>query len=111
MPMPSASASWGPPKRHVGTLDDYLTGIRWDEAKEDVHQSRLPGSVLSEKSVDLATFEFEIDVAVSDRRAIRLGDGAHEHPASDRELALAVGSWVGRAGYRAHVMAIRSWAS
>ena len=69
----------------VLAVDADLTLVGVVQPVEDVHQGRLPRSVLTEQRVDLAAAEIEVDVVVGEDARKGLGDPAQ---LEDRTISL-----------------------
>ena len=65
----------GAVERHRVPSKVDLTGVRSDDAGEDLDQRRLPGAVGAQQGMDLAGRHRQLHRAQRDDRAERLGDG------------------------------------
>ena len=59
------------------TVDEDVTLVGLLEPVQDLHQGGLAGSVLSEKRVDLAAVDVEVDMIVCEHPREPLHDAAH----------------------------------
>ena len=57
--------------------EEHLAGVRDRQPDQDLHQRRLPGTVLAEHTEDAAGFEREVDRGAGDDLPVALGDVAH----------------------------------
>ncbi|GBD84463.1 hypothetical protein BMS3Abin02_00856 [bacterium BMS3Abin02] len=63
--------------RHRLAVDENQTVVRLMEPVEDLHQGRLPRSVLAEQGVDLTSMDVEVDVIIGKHPRELLHDAAH----------------------------------